>query len=592
MHQEHSYRVRGHTCGDDTFFLRLGFGSRCLVVLAAAVLFLVSPLNAQGRTVDKQEPATRHLDLPLSQRDSTGVVRKAPLPKIDLPEYTITGKGVIDLLATDKQPAPEDSQSSVVAALLNQSPVRSRATAESSLGAKEDIQGPNEETYSGKVSASLGTFFSPRAGLWFGQTRGDYVYSVDGNYYRTEGFAPYTDRSGGDANLSGSTRLTTYNPYFDQSKISAAMAYRSDTYHWYGAPDPRISRNRTNLGLDAVISNWDRSPIPYTGKLGFQNFQVSDSSTTVAESRFTFGGRTRLLLFAVPLNLGVQGEAGAVSYANSSAGLSLFELSVGSQRYEWNQWSLEGSLHGYLAHGMDHQAIVRLYPHLNAAYQFGDMHTVSVTYAPVIGPASLASKVFANRYVSSFSTIKHTDDQQDVTLAIESSWSAQTRTRFAARVQSMKDYPLYADSLSQGVWQLAYGGRTTITSFSGEVFAKLPSNDYFAAQVVASISDNTVTGSGIPYLPVFEVGASYTRQFFRRWTGIARLTLIHERKDNVVRINTLPSILLIGLRCEYNVIRQATVFVDVRNLLDEEYEYWKGYQEEPFVISGGIALRW
>ncbi len=120
----------------------------------------------------------------------------------------------------------------------------------------------------------------------------------------------------------------------------------------------------------------------------------------------------------------------------------------------------------------------------------------------------------------------------------------------------------------------------------------MPANDYIAAKLTATISHNSETGSGVQYLPVFEVGASYTREIVTHLTGVATLTLIHQRKDNVVNINTLPSILLIGLRCEYALIQQATVFLDVQNLLNQQYEYWRGYQEDPFILSAGIALRW
>jgi outer membrane receptor protein involved in Fe transport len=70
------------------------------------------------------------------------------------------------------------------------------------------------------------------------------------------------------------------------------------------------------------------------------------------------------------------------------------------------------------------------------------------------------------------------------------------------------------------------------------------------------------------------------------------LTLIHQRKDNVIHASTLPSILLVSVRGEYRLFQQARVFLDVQNLLNEQYEYWRGYQENPFVVSVGIIIRW
>jgi len=561
--------------------------------MAQTVSILVfCSLEAQEGAAGKKVPEPRHLEIPAVAKDSLTNVAKAAMPKIDLPEYFITGKAVIDLPEVEKQPAVEDSDSKDVVSLLNPTLSRTRETVEPAFGTKEQIEGTSVQSFNGKAFASLGTFFSPRAGVWFGQMVGDYRYAVDGQYYRTEGFAPFTNCSGGSVNLQGNTTLKSYNPYLDQAAIQSKLTYKTDTYNWYGSPDPSISRNREDFKLTAGLKNWNPSPIPYSADLGFENFSVSDSSKTVDETRVDIAGSSSLMMASIPLNVTLRTFIGSVSYGNSSSGLFYLEATVASKLYVVGKLSLAGSLQGFIADGMDGQNILRLYPHLDAAYQLDDRHTVRATYAPEVKPVDLASQVFANRYISAFSNIKHTDDQQDATVAIESGWSDDVRTNIGVRVQSIMDYPLYADSLSQGVWLLAYGGRTTITTFSSEVFAKLPANDYFAATLTASLSNNSLTGNAVPYLPVFEVGARYGRQLAARWTGTVSLSLIHQRKDNVVNINTLPSILLIGLRCEYQLLRQAGVFVDVQNLLNQQYEYWKGYQEDPFVVSAGVSVRW
>jgi hypothetical protein len=548
--------------------------------------------TAQEGTVEKRLPETRRSDLPVNAKDSSGHVAKSAMPRVDPPEFVTTGNAVTDLPEVEKQSAPEDSLLNLPTSILNLPLTRSRETAQFALGAKEGIEGSRLSPYTGQVSASLGTFFSPHAGLWIGRTLGDYFFSVDGQYDRTKGFAPYTDRSGGSVDLEGGTKLKSYNPYFDQSDIHSELRYNSDTYNWYGTRRPSLSRNKTDFGLSADIMNWNTSPISYRGDLGYENFEVDDSSQKVAETRLILGGATRFGLFSVPLTAKFNAYLGSISYGHSSSGLSLFDVAIGSERYFWGAFSLEGSVHGYFANGMEEQRFVRLYPHLDVAYQLNERHTLRVSYAPEAKPVALSSMINENRYLSATSKIKHTDNQGDAMLAIESDWSAGTRTKFEARVQSMKEYPLYSDSLSQGIWVLAYGGRSTIASFSGEIFAKLPANDYFASKLTATISNNSKTGGAVPYLPVFELGLSYTRHIASQWTGIATLTLFHQGKDNVVNVNTLPSILLIGLRCEYRFFQQATLFLDAQNLLNERYEFWRGYQENPFVLSAGIALRW
>jgi hypothetical protein len=570
-------------------------------VLQPARIFLAVTLIASGTFVravsqtasqEKREPSERRMELPKSARDTNRVVARSEMPKIDLPNYVITGNAVIDLPRLEKLSAAEDSEMVSLASILNPAQTRSRITAQTGLQEKETIVGGENGSYYGRGFASLGTFFSPQAGLSYGRTVGDYRYSFDGRYYGTKGFAPYTNRSGGSLNLGGSTTFTTYNPYFDQSELHAYLAYKTDTYLWYGTLWPAVSRNRADVTVSADLANWNRSPIPYSGELSYGNFTVIDSSSTVSENRLRLAGQTRVVVSGIPFTTGVHVRFSSIADKNASSGLLFLDATIGSQRYAWDRVSLEGALHGYLANGMAGQHLLRLYPHIDVAYRINDQHTMRASFTPTIQPASLSSQIFDNRYLAGQSTIKHTDDQLDGSLALESEWSTVTSTTLRAQLQTFGDFPLYADSLSRGVWTLAYGGRTTIASLSGEVFAKLPANDYFAAEFKVSSSHNSLTGSAVPYLPVFEIGCDYKRQFTASLEGEGTLTLIHQRKDNVVRVNTLPSILLVSIRGEYRLLDQAKVFLDVQNLLNEQYEYWRGYQEYPFVVSVGIIIRW
>ncbi len=566
----------------------------CIFVwlLVIGLFTTLAHYTADAQVEQKTEPTARRLDLPASEQDSASQKEKAQLPKIDLPQYTITGRATMDAPSVEKQPPPDDSQSGALEMLLNAPLLRSRKTAETALGSKQELAVDNGGEFNGKAFASLGTFFTTHAGLWFGQNPASFDYSADATYYRTKGFAPYTDRSGGSIGGNAGTTLNSVNPWFDRARIRGELSYRSDTYNWYGSRLPILSRNRTDFDLNVGLSNWTGSLLPYEGDLGLESFQVTDSSRSVVETQVSLTGASQVSVSSVPVTVRLDGRFGSLANGFGSTAITWLDLQAGSQHYVWSSFGIRGSLHAYFGAGMDDQHMVRMYPHITVDYGIDTRNVLIASYEPAVKAASFSTQVFANRYLSGLSKLRHADDQQDATLALESIWSEATSTRLSVHVQSMLDYPLYADSLSQGVWQLAYGGRTTLASFSAEVFAKFASNDYFSGTFTANASNNSLISSTVPYLPTIEVGASYSRQFTTQWTGIARLTLIHQRNDNVVRISTVPSILLVGLRCEYRFYRQATAFLDIQNLLNEQYEYWKGYQENPFVLSAGIALRW
>ena len=562
------------------------------LILTGLVFCFAGISSAQQDTVQKLQPETRRLEIPVTPVDSTAIQTQSRMPKIDLPEYVITGDASINMPMLQKEPASEDTQVFPAISLLNAPLKRSRPTAQAAMPLKETLTGEPASMFNGTAFASLGTFFTPQAGLWYGRSVGDYLYSFDGRYYRTKGFAPFTDRSGGSLSAQGGMTLKSENPNFDQARLLGNLEYRSDTYNWYGTRQPGLSRNRSNLGLSAELSNGGIYSIPYSAEIGVNSFQLIDSTANVSETTVRAGGTTHFSLSSVPLNAGLRLQFGSISGGNSSGSLAFVDAMLGSQRYDVQNFWLEGSLHVYLAGGMGGQKLPRLYPHLDVAYFVSPIHILRGTFDPEISSSTLSSTVIAQRYVSGVAQVRHSDDRYDGALALESEWSPHWSTKIEARMKSVVDYPLYADSVSRGVWLLAYGGRTTIATISGEIFAKLQANDYFASQFVVTVSHNSVSGNNVPYLPDLELESRYVRRIVDRVTAIATLTLIHIRRDNVVNVGTLPSILLIGLRGEYQILQQSTAFLEIQNLLDQKYEYWKGYQENPLTISAGISFRW
>ncbi|HTP12499.1 MAG TPA: TonB-dependent receptor [Bacteroidota bacterium] len=567
-------------------------GFRLAAVPFSLLLIFFGKMSAQQDSTQKAEPEMRRIEIPVTPADSTEPSVKSKLPKFDLPEYVVTGDASINVPALRKVSASDDADEFSSASLLNPPLVRSRVTSQAPLPVKEATGAEHGSTYTGTASAELGTFFSPQAELWFGRTFGTSEFSLSGRYARSRGFAPFTDRSGGNLAADGGTTLTSDNPNFDQAKLRGNLEYRSDDYNWYGTSHPSVSRNRANLALSAGLSNWGVYSIPYAVGLGVNSFQVSDSSANITETTVRADASTRFSLSSIPLSANVRLQRGSIATGASSTGLTYIDASVSGQRYEWQDWSIQGSLHGYLADGMGGQHLLRLSPHLDGGYRVSQAHTLRASVGSEVEPASLSASVRANRYLSAESQIRYPDDQLDGAFSLESEWSSRVSTKLEVRGRIVADEPLYADTTSRGVWQLAYGGKTSIATISGGIFAKLPANDYFASDFVATFSHNPVTGHAVPYTPGLQLECRYGRQVAEGLRGIVTLTLIHVRSDNVLNVTTLPSILLVGLKGQYRILTQAELILDVENLLNQTYEYWRGYQEYPFVVSAGVSIRW
>src|ERR1039458_4358763 len=121
-------------------------------LLVIIFFFLIASLSAQ----EKKEPAQRDAAVPDQN--------EAPLPKIDLPEFLITGQETIDLPVSSKSIIEEDN------AYVPGSPMPGRKDAGSDGEGKleKDFAGPVGEM-NGKVQGGIGNYPSPYMEGWFGK---------------------------------------------------------------------------------------------------------------------------------------------------------------------------------------------------------------------------------------------------------------------------------------------------------------------------------------------------------------------------------------------------------------------------------------
>ncbi|MGH2569292.1 MAG: hypothetical protein ACRDGA_13220, partial [Bacteroidota bacterium] len=199
--------------------------------------------------------------------------------------------------------------------------------------------------------------------------------------------------------------------------------------------------------------------------------------------------------------------------------------------------------------------------------------------------------VRANPYLSAGSAFWHSDVKSRITFAIESDWSSAVKTQLSARHERVDMYALPADPFGTGIWQFAYAG-TTFLKFQAEGFAKLTPNDYVSATAAVNSTKNSISQGAVPYLPEFELGGSYSRAFPFGVALRSRLSYHHQRETDILLSQKLPGFFLLGVRADYELWSSLRVFLDLHNITDKKYEFWKGYQASPFMLTAGVSVRW
>ncbi|MBI4428230.1 MAG: hypothetical protein HY562_03840 [Ignavibacteriales bacterium] len=500
-------------------------------------ILLPGMLLAQTQSTGKKEPERRKIELgdkPIASQATK------PLPKIDLPEFVITGNASIDL--PDAEKILFEERLNVRPRLLTEAGDRDRGTADLSAEPEGMANAAFAPFLRGRATASIGTFFSPKLNLWIGRIDSDIEYSGAVDYARTTGFAPFTDRSGGGISLNGGMILRSSLALADRARTTGAVNYRADAYRFYGSVSPQASRNLSRLFLATSMTSPDQLAWSYEASIDLHSNSITDSSSRTGETQLDIGLTTLYPTTMTPVRFDMTASLSFLGGATSSS-LTYIEMGLGLDRLQWKSWFLTASARIYGAGGMDGQSLSKMYPHVSLGYEVSRDQSIEAYYNPKVDFWNFSRHIAKNPFVSTASSVRHSDAHQAGGVAWQASWSTMLRTRLSAEAKSYHDYPLYADSASQGMWVLVYGGTTTLIRYRGELFAKFSPIDYFASALVMNSSRNSLTGRAVPYVPDLEFSAAYTHDFPFGVSATGSLTFFHGMVDNVVDAASLKGAL-------------------------------------------------
>jgi hypothetical protein len=567
------------------------FLSLALVLISAVAWAQVRPPSGE-----KPQPEPRGVDPAVTPEVREPAPQEAQaqaeLPKIDLPEFVITGIASIDLPEVEKEEAGEHLDR---VAPVFRNPVeeeRDRETFELMVGEKEGYGVEMDRNFFSKMTLSGGSYFTATASLLAGQRSSSYTYIVDAGYNLTEGYMPYTKRSRGHIALDGRTALTSTTRLLDGAWLGGGLHYSSFTHRFFGSAVPSVTRTVDRGGFEMVIGNEsEESPLEYSLGLRYKHLSVSDSSATASENRFD-----ALLRYGVLVGRATIG--GKVHFATSAIARSgrttpYLDASIGSSILWWGRLFVEPSLHAYYTKRAEGHELMRVYPHFRLGFRLSQRTLLSASYRGQVRYSTLDSYLDSYPYLSAKAVVRPVDTPVDVLALLETDWDDVWRSRFSARYQSFKGYPLYTEYLSLwGTGSFAYLGTTTLATYRADMFAKFTPNSYFAVGLSVQSSKNSVTKTKIPYVSDFEISSSYSHTFDFGLTVAPRLNFVERRNVDVFSGARLPQFWLLGFKATYNIMGTLDMFLDLHNITDRSYEEWRGYRAAPFLMQLGASVRW
>ena len=556
------------------------------MAMRTVVLTLVVPLLALGQEPQseqgRQEPPSRPIDVSRQQQ-------QAPLPKIDLPEFVITGTGSIN-------PPNVEKDSLDVSGRYERNPLedmpgaRDSETIDLGLRFKQSLFSTGI-VRDGLVTASLGSYFTPHILGSYGVSSSSYGFLASAEYRRTTGFVQYTDKSLADLGADGSIIFHSPNIYFNEARLSGGTSYNIEKYKFYGSTSPSAQRSRSVFGFQLGANSAIGGPWPYHGGLEYRSAGISDSTAEVSENHVTLAAGSQVPVFTVPVGINLTVELASI-LAQSTSSLSSVHLNVRSPEWHWNGFTLFAALNGYAVNGMLGQQGSYFYPEIRLSHQLTPVHTVFLGFHPSVQFSTLRELSAVFPYLSGNSDVRHTMNRLDISGGTESVWANDFTTRILFGYQQSSDIPLYDDSPESGIGTLVYGGTTTMASIRFDGVAYITPNDYFALALTARSTQNDHIGGSVPYRPGFEGSVQYRHRFPVEVSVTASLSAYGSRRATAFADRRAAGGFWSALKTNYEGISRLTLFLNLENLLDRRDEVWRGYRVEPFRVEIGLSYRW
>ncbi len=433
-----------------------------------------------------------------------------------------------------------------------------------------------------------------------GQLAPDYFILGGAQYGVSKAYIPFTDRSGGQVSVIGGMTLHGPSEWYERGSVKGELGYGSDTYRFYGSQSPSLTRAISRFHIAADFDSPRELVFNYGLRAGVGTTSIADSTSSISETQFHFGGKSNLVVGAFALDGSIDLTLASISGSGAPT-LPFLDIALTTPKHWYGGFFVEGALHLYEAQGMLSQKFARLYPNVAVGYKILDNTVASASYLGRVQFNTLSDLVALQPYLSAKSVIRQSDLPLNLLAAVETDWNEVLRSRFAARFQSVKDLPLFTrgstpggsgNSAGTGIWTTSYLSTTSLTSYEADLFAKFDANSYFTLSMEINSSKNSKTQWEVPYLPEMRLTGGLSLEVMQGLQVSPTVAYVGRRGSDLYGPNKLSQYAVVGLRAEYAALQSLVIFTDCQNLTNCRYEEWSGYRATPFVVTAGIGYRW
>jgi len=518
------------------------------------------------------------------------------LPKVNVPEFVITGKAQTDAARFNKETTEIDSsyfQGKTLAGLGLDIPVNRSLSLQSSSRVPANL-------FARLSTGSYATttyLLSGSGGIGDARLNG----SLNGNY--TSGYTPQTIRRD-IAVLAGISKDMEFDGSAKASN-SADVGYSQASYFLYGTGIPNLLRSTYQFNL-GIRSDLNFVNFPLTAGLSFDRFSVQDyweadqyrmdiilgtifqmpSGNINLNSSLQFGNhRTRNRAFLVSVSSLIDRSLydftlGA-EYGNS---VGNFSYSVGLNYFQYADDSSSG--------------IAKLYPDLRGTYKINDRVSLFTRFYGKVDNHGLSTLFNRNLYVDANFPLRNSQVYANFTIG--GNWIATDKISVTPEfnIDASRFYPFFVTfpsaiigtDTSHSDNRLLYANKAAI--FTASIAANYK-KDKFSADAMLHVRSGTADSlSFIPNLVPFDLTVGGNYQITPQFNFRASIFILSGRYSDLALTNKISSAWLLNFHLSYDLkLGQfpIEIFADGKNILDQKYFIWQGYQEFPLGLFIGVS---
>ncbi len=522
---------------------------------------------------------------PTSSVDSNMVssTQEAPLPKIEIPEFFITGHEDIFLSPSTKTLIEEEK----IYSPENISLKKQSKTVSTELSLKKDFSSKFYNPLNGKVLVGFGAYTTPFIAAWFTKIFEQVSLLADANYSSSKGHVVNAGWEKGGVNIEGG-----YN-FFSDGKLKAGLSFDAETYYLYGSP--LLYHQQQILNNFSVWTGMDFSynKIFYSGKIFYRNFTFS-AKEKMYENEFGILAKASTQISKYTVN-------GSLEYFLSSLSMNQLQsqfspqwiaLKAGGNKNFTSSLQLSAQLQQFFYRGNTTEELTsKFLPQVGFHYTIDNSFNIFGGFFPTVQQTTLYQLTHRNKYIYNTQQLIPTETPISFQVGSEKNFNQNLKASITAQYNLIHQYPFFVDDTMK-VWNVFYF--PTVQQWKGELQSSYEFTDKNSVTVSLNVNSTKENDSlkTVPYTPQYTVGALYQHQFAFPLRAEISSKYISERWIDKENTKTLGGYFLLGAKGDYEYVPNFHIIIEIQNFLNQQYYYWDNYKERTFFVSLGISYVW